>query len=48
MQLVVPKALWSKVLEQVHNNSGHLGVKTTLEKLHKRAYRLGYEADVEQ
>ena len=47
-QVIIPRALITKVLEQVHSNSGHLGLKRTLERLKERAYWPGYEADTER
>ena len=46
-QIVVPSKLRGKVLQQLHDCSGHLGLKKTLGKLKERFYWPGYEGDTE-
>ena len=46
-QIVVPSKLRGKVLQQLHDCSGHLGLKKTLGKLKQRFYWPGYEGDTE-
>jgi len=48
-QLVVPRALRTLVLENVHSDatSGHFGARKTQEKLRKYAYWRGHKKDVE-
>ena len=45
LQVVIPDTLKSVVLEQLHNQSGHLGIHKTLEKVKERFYWPGYESD---
>ena len=45
-QLVIPGSLKHIVLNQLHNQSGHLGVQKTLGKVKEHYYWPGYEADV--
>ncbi|KAK3895061.1 hypothetical protein Pcinc_001229 [Petrolisthes cinctipes] len=49
-QLVVPKKLWSKILNESHNQitSGHLGVKKTLSRLRQRFYWMGIRQEIEE
>ncbi|KAK3885216.1 hypothetical protein Pcinc_010560 [Petrolisthes cinctipes] len=49
-QLVVPKKLRSKILNESHNQitSGHLGVKKTLSRLRQKFYWMGMRQDVEE
>ena len=46
LQVVIPDILKQTVLQQLHNQSGHLGLQKTLGKLKERYYWPGYEADV--
>ena len=46
LQLVIPDTLKKSVLQQLHNQSGHLGVHKTLVKIKERFYWPGYETDV--
>ena len=46
-QLVVPASFVEKILHQLHDESGHLGVQRTKEKVKERFYWPGYEADIE-
>ena len=45
LQVVIPDTLKSVVLQQLHNQSGHLGIYKTLEKIKERFYWPGYEGD---
>lgn len=45
LQVVVPDTLKSTVLQQLHNQSGHLGSRKTLQKIQERYYWPGYESD---
>ena len=47
-QLVIPAPLKSMVLQQVHNQMGHLGAKKTFERVRTRYYWPGYEQDTAQ
>ena len=44
--MIVPDSFKHNVLQQLHNQSGHLGFHKTLEKLKERYYWPGYENDV--
>eukprot|EP00731_Ephydatia_muelleri_P010157 Em0005g743a len=46
-QLVVPKGHVKIILEKLHNESGHLGVQRTTEKVKERFYWPGYEMDIQ-
>ena len=46
LQVVIPDAFKHTVLQQLHNHSGHLGSRKTLEKIKERYYWPGYETDV--
>eukprot|EP00731_Ephydatia_muelleri_P033860 Em0040g10a len=46
-QLVVPKGHVKIILENLHNESGHLGVQRTTEKVKERFYWPGYEMDIQ-
>ena len=46
-QLVVPASFVEKILHQLHDESGHLGIQRTKEKVKERFYWPGYEADIE-
>ena len=46
MQLVILDTLKEEVLQQLHNESGYLGVHKTLAKTKERFYWPGYETDV--
>ena len=45
VQVVIPDTLKSVVLQQLHNQSGHLGIYKTLEKIKERFYWPGYKGD---
>ena len=45
-QIVIPNTLIHSVLQQLHNQGGHLGVQKTLGKVKERYYWPGYESDV--
>ena len=45
LQVVIPDTMKSIVLQQLHNQSGHLGFHKTLEKVKERFYWPGYEGD---
>ena len=45
LQVVIPATLKHTVLQQLHNQSGHLGSRKTLEKIKERYYWPGYETD---
>ena len=49
-QVVIPRQLRSKILEEQHNNitSGHLGTKKTLGRLRNRFFWLGMRGDVKE
>jgi hypothetical protein len=46
-QLVVPCSHIMIILQQLHNDSGHLAVHRTTEKVKERFYWPGYETDIE-
>ena len=46
-QLVVPKGHVKIILEKLHNESGHLGVQRTTEKVKERFYWPGYEMGIQ-
>ena len=46
-QLVVPNSMKDVVLNQLHNQAGHLGVHKTTEKVKEKFYWPGYEQDIE-
>ena len=46
-QLVVPNSMKDVVLNQLHDQAGHLGVHKTTEKVKERFYWPGYEQDIE-
>jgi len=46
VQIVVPHSFQHSILQQLHNQSGHLGVHKTLEKVKERYYWPGYESDI--
>ena len=45
LQVAIPDTLKSTVLQQLHNQSGHLGSRKTLQKIQERYYWPGYESD---
>eukprot|EP00731_Ephydatia_muelleri_P017894 Em0010g992a len=45
-QVVVPIALRQTILEQLHNNAGHLGIHKTFEKVKERFFWPGLPVDV--
>ena len=47
-QLVVPRSHVEMILKQLHNDSGHLAVHRTTEKVKERFYWPDYEADIER
>ena len=48
LQVVVPRSLRPTILEQLHNEGGHLGTHKTAEKLRERYYWPDYMTDVEK
>ena len=46
-QLVLPKSLQHLALRQLHDNSGHFGMKKTQRKVQERVYWPGYLIDVD-
>ena len=46
-QLIVPNSMKDDVLNQLHNQAGHLGIHKTTEKIKERFYWPGYEQDIE-
>lgn len=47
IQVVVPPNLRNTILQEVHNQLGHFGVKKTFDRVKTRFYWPGYEHDVE-
>ena len=47
-QLVVPAGLRETILTYLQNQSGHLGIRKTMEKVKARYYWPGYELDIEK
>lgn len=47
IQFILPASLKKKVLEQLHDHSGHLGIRKTTENIKQRFYWPGYESDIE-
>ena len=47
MQIILPTSLKTTVLQQLHDNSGHLGIHKTTESIKERFYWPGYESDTE-
>ena len=47
-QLLVPKSMKLLVLQELHDQAGHLGLTKTFDKVRSRFYWTGYEADVER
>ncbi|KAL2097674.1 hypothetical protein ACEWY4_006881 [Coilia grayii] len=47
-QLILPAALWSEVLQQLHQQHGHQGVNRTLEMVRQRCYWPRMFAEVRQ
>ena len=48
VQLVVPSDMREVILTHLHNHSGHLGLRKTMEKVKTRYYWPGYESDIEK
>ena len=48
LQVVVQRSLRPTILEQLHNEGGHLGTDKTAEKLRERYYWPDYMTDVEK
>ena len=48
LQVVIPSSYIEKVLTLLHDNSGHLGVRKTMEMVQQRAYWPGYGDRVER
>ena len=48
LQLLVPTNMKLLVLRELHDQSGHLGITKTLDKVRSRFYWTGYEADIER
>ena len=47
IQVIMPTSLRTTVLQQLHDNSGHLGIRKTTESIKQRFYWPGYESDIE-
>ena len=47
-QLAIPTSMISTILQQLHDNSGHLGIKKTTEGVKQRFYWPGYELDIKK
>ena len=47
-QLVIPSDMKATVLHQLHDNTGHLGLRKTMENVKERFYRPRYELDIEE
>ena len=47
-QLVIPSDLRNTVLQQLHNNAGHLGIRKTMDSVKERFYWPGYELNIEK
>ena len=47
-QIILPNSLHKTVLEQLHNQSGHMGIHKTMENIKQRYYWPGYVSDVEK
>ena len=47
-QLVIPTSMTATILQQLHDNSGHLGIKKTTEGVKQRFYWPGYELDIKK
>ena len=45
LQVVIPDALKTTVLQQLHNQSGHLGSQKSVQKIQECYYWPGYESD---
>ena len=48
IQVVIPTSMTTTILQQLHDNSGHLGVKKTTEGMKQRFYWPGYELDIKK
>lgn len=48
LKLVVPRGLRKEIMSQLHDNSGHLGVKKTQKRVQDRFYWAGYHKDIER
>ena len=47
MQLVIPTYMKATILKQLHDNTGHLGLRKTTDRVKERFYWPGYEQDIE-
>ena len=47
-QLVIPSDMKAAVLQQLHDNAGHLGLRKRTESMKERFYWAGYELDIEK
>ena len=47
IQVILPTSLRTTVLQQLHDNSGHLGIRKTTESIKQRFYWPGYESNIE-
>lgn len=48
LQLVLPMSLKSQILQQLHNEHGHQGVKRTTDLVHERCYWPGMHQDIKR
>jgi transposase InsO family protein len=47
-QLVIPSNMKATILQQLHDNNGHLGLRKTTESVKERFYWPGYEQEIEK
>ena len=47
-QIILPSSLIPTVLQQLHDQAGHLGVQKTTDRVKERFYWPGYEQDIEK
>ena len=48
MQLVIPSNMKATILQQLHDNNSHLGLRKTTESVKERFYWPGYEQEIEK
>ena len=48
IQVILPTSLKTTVLQQLHDNSGHFGIRKTTENVKQRFYWPGYESDIDR
>ena len=48
IQVILPTSLKTTILQQLHDNSGHLGIRKTIENVKQCFYWPGYESDIER